>query len=168
MTQFLYWLCLFPSCCFVSESMCQQGLPNSFLGQRSMESIEDQDLAKSKHLMQSLDQFQLPQYVDPKEKQPVQPLGVQGTMDKEVGQPVLLVSHMSPKEKATPPSLECQPQVPFLKLLLECGEKLGIREQSNKPIQDTSQPPDLQPGMKLAFREYVYYLIEVYSILKLQ
>ena len=136
--------------------MCQQGHPNSFLGQTSTENIEDLGSAKSKYLMPYQDQFPLPQYADQKEEQLVQiHEPVRKTLDKEVCKPTLEVLQMNPEKKEVLQSLECQPQVPFLKLLSECGEKLGIRDSSNKLTQDISQPQDLQPGTTLAFREYV-------------
>ena len=134
--------------------MCQQGHPNSFLGQTSMENIEDLDSVRNKPSMQYQDQFQLPQYADRKEEQLAQTHElVRKTLDKEARKPALEVLQMNPEKKLVVPSLECQQQVPFLKLLSECGEKLGIRDSSNKLTPDISQPQDLQPGTTLAFRE---------------
>ena len=122
--------------------------------QASMETqSEDQDLVKSKHLMQFQGLSQLPQYADLSEKQQAQQQEVERdeTSAKEAPKPVSLMSQKG--KVATPPSLEYQQQVPFLKLLSECGEKLGIKNQSPKSTPDTFPPQDLQPETRLAFRE---------------
>ena len=135
--------------------MCQPGLPKSTLDhQASMKTqSEDQDLVKNKHLMLSQDLSQPPQCADPSERQLAQPQEEEQD-EISVKEPPKLVSPTSQMVKpATTPSQECQPQVPFLKLLYECEEKLGIKDPSQKLTLDTFPPPDHPPEMKAAFRE---------------
>ena len=137
--------------------MCQQGHPNYFLGQTSTENIEDLDSVRNKHLMQYQDQFQRPQYADQKGEQLVQTHELaRKTLDKGACKLTLEVLQMNLEKEVGLQSPECQPQVPFLKLLSECGEKLGIRDSLNKLTPDISQPQDLQPGTTQAFREYAH------------
>ena len=135
--------------------MCQQDLPNLILDhQASMKTpSEDQDLAKSKHLMPSQDPSQQPRCVNQREKQQAQRQeeAIGGILAKEAPSPV---SHTSQMEEATVPQpQEFQPQVPFLKLLSECGEKLGIKDPSQKLIPDTFPQLDPQLEKNAAFRE---------------
>ena len=135
--------------------MCPQDLPNLILDhQASMKTpSEDPVLAKSKHLMPSQDQSQQPLCANQREKQQAQRQEEArgGISAKEALSPV---SHTSQMEEATvSQSPEYQPQVPFLKLLSECGEKLGIKEPSQKLTLDTFPQLDLQLEKKAAFRE---------------
>ena len=135
--------------------MFQPGLPNSTLDhQVSMKTqSEDQDSVKNRLLMPSQDLSQLPQCADPSERQLAQPQEEEQD-EISVKEAPKLVSPTSQMVKAaTIPSQECQPQVPFLKLLYECEEKLGIKDPSQKLILDTFPPPDHRPEMKAAFRE---------------
>ena len=135
--------------------MCQQDLPNLILDhQVSMKTqSEDQALAKSKHLMPSQDQSQPPLCANRREKQQVQRQEEArgGILAKEAPSPVSHTSQM--EEDTVPQSPEYQLQVPFLKLLSECGEKLGIKDPSQKLTPDTSRQLDLQLEKKAAFRE---------------
>ena len=135
--------------------MCQQGLLKSTSDhQASMKTqSEDQDLVKNKLLMPSQDRSQQHLCANQREKQQAQRQeeAIGGILAKEAPSPV---SHTSQKEEATvPQSPEYQPQVPFLKLLSECGEKLGIKDPSQKLTPDTSPQLDLQLEKKAAFRE---------------
>ena len=135
--------------------MYQQDLPNSTLDhQASMKTpSEDQALAKSKHLMPSQDQSQQPLCANRRGKQQaqLQEEARGGILAKEAPNPV---SHTIQMEEATvPTSPEYQQQVPFLKLLSECGEKLGIKDPSRKLTPDTFPQLDLQQEKKAAFRE---------------
>ena len=135
--------------------MCQQGLLKSTSDhQASMKTqSEDQDLVKNKLLMPFQDQSVPPQCADPSEKQPAQQQE-EAQDEISVKEAPKLVSPTSQMVKAaTTPSQECQPQVPFLKLLYECEEKLGIKDPSQKLTLDTFPPPDHRQEMKAAFRE---------------
>ena len=157
------YMCLFPSCCFVSEpTTCHQDHPNLLcLDQISTEKEEDLNLMKSELLMQSPDRYQLPPYIDQiKKLRAIQPQGGSEPTDKEICRPILLASHTNQKAEVVPQPPESQQPVPFLKLLAGCEERLGLEEQLNTSIQDTSQQQDLQPGTdrgtKLVYREYVH------------
>ena len=140
---------LFPSRCFISEPLCQQDRQRSSRNQISMERVEDLDSVKNKSLIQYPDPYRLPQYADP--KQLLQE--VHEMVHKEACKPVYPTLHTNPNINALAKSVEHQQQVPFLKLLSECGEKLGIRDPSGEWTQGTSPQQDLQPERTLVFRE---------------
>ena len=135
--------------------MDQQGLPKSTLDhQASMKTqSEDQDLVKNRLLMPSQDPSQPPQCADPSERQLAQ-LQEEAQDEISVKEAPKLASPTSQMvEQATTSSQECQQQVPFLKLLYECEEKLGIKDPSQKSTLGTFPPPDHPPERKAAFKE---------------